>query len=69
MNVKIDDHLLDGLENFIADRDRPPLDRMSYEIAVNVILRDWLMGQGYVPLPNEPDGTITPALEAADIPR
>lgn len=41
---------------------------MSYEDAVNVIVRDWLMGQGYVPLPDDPE-EIMPALKAAHVPR
>ncbi|QQR35296.1 hypothetical protein JI749_13120 [Devosia oryziradicis] len=67
ISVAIEDELLDGLEQFIADRDEPPRGRMTYDDAVNVIVRDWLMSQGYVPLPGEADG-ITPALEAADVP-
>jgi len=67
-SVKIDEALLDGVEQFIADRNEPPLGKMTYEDAINVIVRDWLMGQGYVPLPDEP-GEIMPALEAARVPR
>ncbi|MET3925912.1 hypothetical protein [Devosia sp. 2618] len=68
-SVRLDEDLLNGIENFIADRNDPPLGKMSLEDAVNVILGDWLMGQGYVPLPDDPDETITPALEAARIPK
>ncbi|MET3897002.1 hypothetical protein ABIB57_000939 [Devosia sp. UYZn731] len=67
-SVKLDEELLDGVEQFIADRDAPPAGKMSYEDAVNVIVRDWLMGQGYIPLSDEPD-EIMPALEAARVPR
>jgi hypothetical protein len=66
--VKLDEELLDGIEQFIAARDAPPQAKMSHEDAVNVIVRDWLMGQGYVSLPNDPD-EITPALEAAMVPK
>jgi hypothetical protein len=67
-SVKLDEELLDGVEQFIADRDEPPHGKMSYEDAVNVIVRDWLMGQGYKPLPDAPD-EIMPALDAARVPR
>lgn len=66
-SVKLDEELLDGLEQFIADRDEPPRDKMTYDDAVNVIVRDWLMGQGYIPLPND-DNSIVPALEASRVP-
>ena len=65
--IVVEEELLDGLEQFIADRDEPPRGRMSYDDAVNVIVRDWLMSQGYMPLPDDADA-ITPALEAADVP-
>lgn len=68
VSVKLDDDLLDGLENFITDRDQPPLGKMTYAAAVNVALRDWLMSQGYVALPGDSD-SIVPALEAAEVPR
>jgi hypothetical protein len=41
---------------------------MSYDEAINVIVLDWLMGQSYIPLPDDPDG-ITPALQAARVPK
>jgi hypothetical protein len=66
-HVEIEDGLLGGLEQFIADRDQPPRDRMSYADAVNVIITDWLMAQGYLALPDDPS-PIVPALEAADVP-
>ena len=46
----------------------PPTGKMAYEDAVNVVVRDWLMGHGYISLPDGPD-EITPALEAARVPR
>ena len=66
-SVKLEEELLDGIEQFIADRDEPPRGRMTYDDAINVIVRDWLMGQGYISLPDDPDD-ITPALEAAKVP-
>jgi hypothetical protein len=68
MSIKLDDELLDGLEGFIAERDEPPRGKMSHEDAVNVIVRDWLMAQGYIDLPGDPDGIVT-ALDAADVPK
>lgn len=67
-SVKLDDGLLDGIEQFIADRNTPPQEKLGYADAVNVIVADWLMGQGYLPLPGESDG-IVPALEAAAVPK
>ena len=67
-SIKLDDELLDGLEQFISARDEPPHQRMSHDEAVNVIVQDWLMGQGYVPIPGETD-EITPALDAAAVPK
>lgn len=63
-----DQVFLDGLDRFIADRDRPPLGRMTRDQAIDAIVRDWLMGQGYIPLPDDQD-SITPALDAADVPK
>lgn len=60
----LDDELLDGVEQFIAHRDEPPRGKMTYDDAINVIVRDWLMGQGYIPLPDDPDD-ITPVAEAS----
>ena len=56
-----------ALDRFIAERDRPPLGRMTREEAVEVIVRDWLMAQGHLPLPGE-ETPIVPALAAADVP-
>ena len=66
--VNLEEELLDGLEQFIAARDEPPRGRMNYDDAVNVIVQDWLMSQGYIALPDEDKG-ITPALQAAEVPR
>jgi len=66
--LEVDDALLEGLDRFIDDRDRPPRGHMTRDEAVAVIVRDWLMSQGYVPLPNDPD-TITTALDAAEVPK
>ena len=65
--VQLEPELLDGIEKFIADRDEPPRGKMTYNDAINVIVRDWLMGQGYVSLPDDPN-PVTPALEAANVP-
>ena len=67
-SVRMEEELLDGIEQFIADRDEPPRGKMTYEDAVNVIVRDWLTGQGYMALPDDGD-QITPALEAARVPK
>ena len=68
MSVDLDAELLAAMEKFIADRDEPPNGKMTHADAVNVILRDWLMGQGYLALPGDPD-PIVPALEAAGVPK
>jgi len=67
-SVKLDAGLMDGVQRFIADRDVPPQPRMDVAAAVNVIVRDWLQGQGYAPLPDDPS-EITPALDAAEVPQ
>ena len=59
--------LLEGLQKFIAHRDEPPVGRMSSDDAVNAIVEDWLMGQGYLPLPGETEAVET-AIEAAEVP-
>jgi hypothetical protein len=66
--VELDQELLEGVERFIAERDEPPRGRMSYDDAVNVIVRDWLMAQGYIALPGNPEG-VKPALDAALVPK
>lgn len=65
-SVKLDDELLDGIEQFIAHRDEPPRGKMSYDDAVNVIIEDWLIAQGYLSLPDETGPTK--ALDAAEVP-
>jgi hypothetical protein len=65
--ITLEEELLDGLEQFIADRNEAPRGKMTLDDAVNVIVRDWLMSQGYLPLPGSA-GDITPALEAAAVP-
>jgi hypothetical protein len=67
-SVKLDEELLDGVEQFIANRNEPPRGKMNFGDAINVIVRDWLMGQGYLELPDDPNG-IMPALEAAQVPK
>ena len=59
--------LHDGLARFIADRDEPPRGRMTPDDAVNVIVRDWLMAQGYIPLPGA--DPVLPATAAARVPK
>ena len=59
--------LLEGLQKFIAHRDEPPVGRMSLDDAVNAVVEDWLMGQGYLPLPGETEAVET-AIEAAEVP-
>lgn len=66
--VKLDEELLDGVEQFIADRNQPPQGKMTHQDAVNVIVRDWLMGQGYMALPDDPH-MVTTALDAAEVPK
>jgi hypothetical protein len=66
-SVKLDDELLDGIEQFIAHRNEPPRGKMSYDDAVNVIIEDWLIAQGYLSLPNETNAA-TKALDAAEVP-
>ena len=66
--LELDDTLLKGLDRFIEDRDRPPRGHMTQDEAISVIVRDWLMSQGYLPLPDDPN-PITPALQAAEVPK
>ncbi|SFV28002.1 hypothetical protein SAMN05216456_0412 [Devosia crocina] len=65
---ELDPDVLAGVERFIADQDRPPHGRMSREEAIATIVSDWLMGQGYLPLPGDDEG-VTTALEAAEVPK
>lgn len=66
-NIKLDDDLRVALTAFIEHRDEPPRGRMSPGDAVNVIVRDWLTGQGYLELPTDPNAIVR-ALEAAKVP-
>ena len=66
VSVRLAEELLDGVEQFIADRDEPPSGKMTHAEAVNVIVRDWLMAQGYLPLPGDAEA-VTTALDAANI--
>ena len=65
--LTLEEDLLGGIDQFIAVRNEAPNGKMTHDDAVNVIVRDWLMGQGYIPLPGSPDD-IRPALEAAHVP-
>jgi len=67
-SVKLDDALLAGIEQFIAHRNEPPRGKMSHDDAINVIVEDWLIAQGYMALPDD-TGTATKALDAADVPQ
>ena len=66
--LELEDALLEGLDRFIEDRDRPPRGHMTRDEAISVIVRDWLMSQGYLQLPDDPN-PITPALQAAKVPK
>lgn len=68
-SVKLDEELLDGIENFIADHDGPPQGEMTVDEAVNTMLRDWLMGQGYLAIPGDEEVEVVTALDAAEVPR
>ncbi len=48
----IPDDMMDAVERFIEAQDVPPNPRMEPAEAVQVIVRDWLQGQGYLPLPD-----------------
>ena len=67
--IKIDEDLLDGIENFVADHDNPPKGRMTHDEAVNTILRDWLMGQGYLAIPGDEEIEVVTAMDAAEVPK
>lgn len=67
-SVKLDEELLDGIENFIADHDASPRDKMTFDDAVNTMLRDWLMGQGYLAIRGDEEVEVVTALDAAEVP-
>jgi hypothetical protein len=64
--------VLDAIDRFIAKSDVPPAIRLTREDALVVIARDWLMGQGYLPIPQAPGELVdtnpsaTPALHVTD---
>lgn len=41
-----------GIGKFIDDRDLPPEPRLTLDAALQVIVRDWLQAQGFLPLPD-----------------
>lgn len=49
----LDEDLIAGLDNFIADHVDPEAGNLSRNDAINRILRDWLTGQGYVAADSE----------------
>lgn len=51
----LDEDLVECIDKFIEDRDEAPAGRMSRNDALNVIVRDWLIAQGYIPLPPDPN--------------
>lgn len=59
--------LLGALDSFIDQRDEPPNPRMTRQEAVNVILADWLVAQGFLPLRDESEPVVN-ALDAARVP-
>jgi hypothetical protein len=54
----LDAATLAALDRFIDKSDEPPTPRLSREEAVNVVVQDWLMAQGYMPIPQEPGETV-----------
>lgn len=66
--VELDEEIASGVGKFIADRKDPPGGTLTFEAAINVIVRDWLQAQGYMPLPNA-QGEIVRAPDAAGVPR
>jgi hypothetical protein len=43
--------LIEGIDKYIEAADEPPNPRLTRNEAVIIIVRDWLMAQGYIPLP------------------
>ena len=64
VTITFEGDVVSGIDAFVADRTSPPVGTMTQAEAVNVALRDWLMGQGYLALPGSSD-RIIPALDAA----
>jgi hypothetical protein len=54
-----------GLERFIEASDKPPTPRMGREEAVELIVRDWLQSQGFVPFPDGSTSAPVPATHAS----
>lgn len=48
----LSDELIDGIDKYVARAAVPPNVRLTREEAVEVIVRDWLQSQGYLPLPD-----------------
>lgn len=63
--IRLDTELLGGLERFRRQQSDGGI-ALSREDAANVILRDWLQGQGYLPIPG--DKKHTTAAAAAKVP-
>ena len=59
--IRLEAELHDGIEQFIADRAEAPRGRLNYDDAVSVIIRDWLIGPGYIPPPGAPDAVTPPS--------
>ncbi len=52
-----------GVDRLVENLDVPPNPRLSREQALQMIVRDWLQGQGYVPLPD--GGRVIPVTAAS----
>lgn len=63
--IRLDTDLLGGLETFRRQQSDGGI-ALSREDAANVILRDWLQGQGFLPLPGDRNHTTADA--AAHVP-
>jgi hypothetical protein len=63
-SLRLDADLVAALDAFIAQRGSADLSRSA---AVNVIVQDWLISQGYLPLPDA-DAPVVDALTAAEVP-
>jgi len=58
----LDEDLINGLDSFIADRDKEGAGHLSRNDAINAILREWLTGQGYVERqPDDPEDLEDPS--------
>ena len=54
----LDAATLAALDRFIDKSDEPPAPRLSRQEAINVVVQDWLMGQGFMPIPQEPGAGV-----------